>query len=240
MTDLPPSTRSEVVRQLTEQVRQIERGGQRPPAEGVSSGCLQLDRLLPQGVFPRGALVEWLGEGPASGASTLALLLARQACLGPGAVVVFDRRGDFYPPAAACLGIDLERLLLVRPANERDERWAMDQALRSLGVAAVVAWPERLDARVFRRWQLAAEAGKALGLLVRPARARRDPSWAEARLLVEPRPGSGRRRLQVEVLHARGSQAGKSVELEIDDETGALHLATELAAPTTARRPSRA
>ena len=33
----------------------------------------------------------------------------------------------FYPPAAAALGIDLERLILLRPANEADHDWAVHQ-----------------------------------------------------------------------------------------------------------------
>jgi hypothetical protein len=40
--------------------------------------------------------------------------------------------------------------------------------------------------REFRRLQLAAETGGTLGLLVRPAQARDEPSWADLRLLVEP------------------------------------------------------
>jgi hypothetical protein len=45
-----------------------------------------------------------------------------------------------------------------------------------------------LDARVFRRLQLAAESGGTIGLLVRPAHIRRRPTWAQVQWLIAPQP----------------------------------------------------
>ena len=98
-----------------------------------------------------------------------------------------DRRRDFCPPAAVRFGIKPEQFVVVRAESAADNDWAMDQVLRSPAVAAVLAWPEKIDGRTFRRWQLAVEQGGGLGLLLRPAAARADPSWADVRLLVEPR-----------------------------------------------------
>ena len=129
-----------------------------------------------------------------------ALLLYRSAALPPrrsvcslparrvakgGVLVVIDRRQTFYPPAAAAWGIDLDRLIVVHPQNARDELWAAVQALRSPAVAAMWATIDRLDSRAFRRLQLAAQAGRTLGVLVRPASARGQPSWADVTLEVE-------------------------------------------------------
>jgi hypothetical protein len=97
---------------------------------------------------------------------------------------VIDRRQTFYPPAAAAWGIDLARLLVIHPRTARDELWAAVESLRSPAVAAVWAEIERLDNRAFRRLQLAAHAGRTLGLLLRPASVRGQPSWADVRLEV--------------------------------------------------------
>jgi protein ImuA len=202
----------------------------------LSSGIPALDRLLPGGGLRRGTLIEWLAAGEGCGATTLALGLARAACREGGALVVVDRRGDFYPPAAAGLGIELDRLVLIRPVRAADDAWALDQALRCLGVRAVLAWPERLANRTFRRLQLAAAAGGGVGLLVRPLGALAEPSWAEARLLVHPLASQAGRRLRVEVVRCRGGAGGGTVELEIDDETGVVHLAAELAGAAAVRR----
>jgi hypothetical protein len=142
----------------------------------------------------------------------------------------------FYPPAAALVGLDWERVIVVRVSNARDETWALDQALRSKGVRAVLCWASRLTSKDMRRLQLAAESSGVLGLLVRPLEARREPCWAEARLLVTPRPGLAGRRLRVEMLRGRGMVSGRAVELEIDDETGLMHLAPQLVATAPGKR----
>ena len=218
-------------REIARLERSRFRGGDRP----ISSGCVPLDRLLPEGGFRRAALAEWLSAGEGSGATTLALAAARQACRDGGALVVLDRRREFYPPAAVRLGIEPEELIVVQAGSQADEHWALDQTLRCRGVAAVLAWPERLDGRTFRRLQLAAEEGGGLGLLIRPLVARGEPSWADVRLLVEPLPAepllSRKRRLRIHLLRCRGGAAGRSIDLEIDDETCSVHLAARLAPP---------
>jgi hypothetical protein len=286
MAEESPTTR-ELVRSLKEQLRDWERD-HRGPAEIVSSGSPALDRLLPDGGFCRGTLIEWLAANSeeekkvsgtefrnrgksrqrnshsvpdtffcGAGAATLTLAIACRACHEAGALVIVDRPRMFYPLAAAGLAIDWKWFVLVRPRNDRDEAWALDQVLRSPGVGSVLCWPQKLPERRFRQMQLAAEAGGTLCLLVRPEEARDEPSWAEMRLLVAcQRIGVGalaasfttrlRRRLRVEMIRLRGGAAGGSVELELDEQTGTLHepsavdLAPRLAAPTANRRSTGA
>src|SRR5690606_27176298 len=157
---------------------------------------------LPGGGFRRGSLVEWLGDGPGSGVSHFPLITLRELQQQGGTVVVVDRHHRFYPPAAVAAGIDLAQVLVVRPETEADELWAIDQALRGREVAAVLAWPDRLDSFAFRRRQLAAEEHGTLGLLVRPAGVLRQPTWADVRLLVSPRRSTSTWRWNVQLLRA--------------------------------------
>jgi hypothetical protein len=237
------SSRRRFVEALRREIAKWE-GARRLDQEApVSSGAAAIDRLLPAGGFHRGTLVEWLAAGDGSGVESLALVAAREACRDGGALVVLDRAGDFYPPAAVRLGIEPQGLIVVRVANEADHAWATDQVLRCPAVAAVVAWPERLEAKTFRRLQLAAEQGGSLGLLIRPERVRHEPSWADVRLLIEPLPTSspvGDRRLKVQLLRSRGGASGGSVEVEIGDETRTVHLAPQLAAAADHRRAAGA
>ncbi len=232
-----------LVRALRGRIDKIE-GGRRP-REGavVPSGCRVLDRVLPERGFRRGTLVEWLSAGQASGAETLALVTAREACGKSGVLVVFDRARQFYPPAAVRLGIDPGDLIVVQAANRADSTWAIDQTLRCPGVGVVLAWPDGLEGHDFRRFQLAVEEGGGLGLLVRPQSVGHEPSWAEVRLLVEPLPGpaSGRaRRVRIRVLRCRGGTEGKTVEVEINDETHTLHSVPRLAGDAVGRRAAGA
>jgi len=233
-----------LIEALREQIARLE--GPRPPwgdEPAVSSGWGPLDRLLPERGFRWGTLVEWLAPGEGAGAETLALGTARVACREGGALVVLDSAREFYPPAAARLGIDLDGLIVVRASSQADAIWALDQSLRCPAVAAVLARPRALEARTFRRLQLAAEQGGGLGLLLRPESARHEPSWAEVRLLVEPLPVAGvggPRRLRIELLRSRGGTSGGSVELEVDHETPALYPPARLAHPANRRRAARA
>jgi protein ImuA len=166
-----------VIAQLREEIRRLEhRPGRR---EGVvACGLAAVDALLPGG-FPRGALSELAG-GPASGKTAVALALL--AALGPEALFAWvDGRGELYPPAAAARGVDLARLLVVRPspaasggapgpeAPWRSALWACEALLASGAFAAVamdVPAPRAFagaDA-AGRRLQAAAERGGAIGL----------------------------------------------------------------------------
>jgi len=214
---------------LRRRIARLETGAKRPGGDPpVHSGCEALDRLLPERGFCRGTLVEWLSAGEGAGACTLALLAAKHACGDGGTLAVFDHRREFCPPAAVRLGIEPEQLLVIHADTAADNHWAIDQALRSQAVAAALAWPGRLDDRTFRRWQLAAEEGGCLGLLLRPETARGEPSWADVRLLVEPLPAtamlrSRERRLRIVLLRCRGGNAGRGVDVELDDETYRVH-----------------
>lgn len=198
-------------------------GGQHPVR---SSGCEALDRLLPDAGFRGGTLVEWLGDGPASGVSMFPLMAARELQQtrsherpgDPATLVVVDRQHRFYPPAAAAWGIDLAQTIIVRPATDQDELWAIDQAIRCPHIAAVLAWPDRIDTYALRRLQLAAEESGVLGLLVRPMSAAREPTWADLRLAVSSRPSTKDWRWNVRLLRARGRFGEGEVILELDEE----------------------
>lgn len=211
------SSTIDTLRALNEQIQRFERARRGNVAtDRISSGYLELDRWLPDRGLSRGILVEWLASQRGSGAVTLALTTARQACAHDRSLIVVDRTNSFYPPAALGLGIDNARLVLVRPDNDEDEAWAVDQSLRCEGVGAVLCWPQRLDDHTFRRWQLAAESSGAIGLLIRSEQARREPTWADVRLLVTPRPSASAWRVGLTALRCRGASALPDIELELD------------------------
>jgi len=112
----PPTEHHLVIARLREEIRRIERSPAR--REGwIASGLAEVDAVLPGGGFPKGALSELTG-GPASGKTAVALALF--AALGPEELAAYvDGRGELYPPAAAALGVDLARLLVVRPPSAR-------------------------------------------------------------------------------------------------------------------------
>ncbi len=187
------ATQHDLLARLRGEIRRIERRPARR-AGALPCGVPAVDGLLPGG-FPCGALSELRG-GPASGKTAVALALV--ARLRRGALAAFvDGRGELYPPAAAAMGVDLSRLLIVRPpAGEEGDRlalWAAEALLGSGAFAAVA-----IDAGLSRPWRgleaslrrllTAAEQGGAAGLwLSDPGAAVRPPAVVRLDLAVEGR-----------------------------------------------------
>jgi protein ImuA len=205
------SSKTDLLRDLRDQTERIAAAQRRACKTGpISTGLEPLDRLFPHGGLEGGTLVEWLADGAGSGAVTLTLRVAARALEQGGACVVIDPRQEFYPPAAAELGVPLERMILVRPSGPRLTLWAWEQALRFRGVAVTLGELGSLSDRPFRRLQLAAESGGGVGFLVRPMACRAEPSWASVRLGVTALPSAAlSRRWRVEAL-----ANGATIELD--------------------------
>src|SRR5512137_2484370 len=124
----------EVLEELRHQIRRLERRPAR--REGVlACGRPEVEALLAGGGFARGALSALCG-GPASGKTGVALSALREA-QGEGGLAAFvDGRGELYPPAALALGVNLARLLIVRP--ERGRRAGGEAPLPGLWAAEVL------------------------------------------------------------------------------------------------------
>ena len=167
---------------LRDEIKRIERRPARRQGQ-LACGLEAIDALLPGG-FPCGALSELRG-GPSSGKTAVAL--STMARLPRGALAAFiDVGGELYPPAAAALGVDLGRLLIVRPpggeAGFRLALWAAEALLGSGALAAVaIDMPRGRAFRgadvALRRLTTAAEQGGAVGLwLSSPGAALRPPA----------------------------------------------------------------
>lgn len=242
----PTSDSASLMQRLSSEVRGLETAGRQATGKPtISCGCEALDGCLPDHGYVPGSVIEYLRAMPGCGASTLAFTAAATAMKSTeGFVVIVDTQHNIYPPALASWGIDLEKVILVRPQSDVDALWAVDQALRTPAVAAVVADVERIDDRAARRMQLAAEQGGGLALLMRPASARRGPSWADIQWMVRGLPSQDTnktspvdyetsysvrnsstnqdRRLQVQLIRVRGGKAGATVRLRVSARDGTL------------------
>lgn len=163
--------------------------------QGLATGYPRLDEHLPGGGWPRHALTEILLEH--YGCGELKLLMPALARLSQerqdgteaGWLAWVAPPFHPYPPALLQWGIDLTRVLIVRPRTGREALWAAEQALTSGNCAAVLLWPQVLDSAAGRRLQLAAGQGRCWAVAFRPVRARDEHSAAALRL--EIMPGTG-------------------------------------------------
>jgi len=231
----------------------LPHGGWRPGtlvewlAEGAGSGAGVLALLSASPFLQRGFSSQGEPGALATGATHSEPRVSPVAN-APGspneraAFVVVDETRTVYPPVFAGLGIPLEDTIIIRPQKALDKCWALEQSLRCPGVALTFAAEGRgqkpFSSASLRRLQLAAETGGGLGILLRPALVREQPSWAHLRLLVRAAPSassqSSRRYLQVELLHARGGKSDGIIDLELNDETGHVRVVSPLADPALA------
>jgi hypothetical protein len=200
------------VEQLLRQRSDLWRGNRLSPAarRGIPSGFAELDARLPGGGWPPAGLSEILGHGP-EGLGVLLPALARLSESG-GWLLLLAPPYLPYAPALVGRGVELGRLLLVRPRDGVGVLWAAEQGLRSGACAAVLAWTDPPDSTPLRRLQLAAEAGHTPGFLFRPAAGARRPSPAPLRLQVRP----GRDGVEVEVLKRPGGWVAGTIRLTTD------------------------
>ena len=172
---------------------------------GLASGYPELDRCLPGGGWPPEALTEILiGQ---YGIGELRLLMPALARLSaehtePRWIAWVDPPFQPYAPALQECGIDLSRVLIVRPKDDSELLWSAEQALSSGTCAAVLLWPDSLDDQASRRLQLAAEKGHSWAIAFRPLSARQQPSAAALRLELQ----STEQGTRVHILKSRGGR----------------------------------
>jgi cell division inhibitor SulA/protein ImuA len=169
--------------------------------EGLPTGFTALDACLPGQGWPRQGLIEILS--PQIGCGELSLLLPLLSALTNRKesrwCAWITPPHEPYAPALTTHGVAIDRILVVRAG---EALWSFEQALRLGACDIALAWPSKITARHTRRLQLAAERGRAIGVLFRGVNAMRKASLAMLRLLVEPS-SSG---IRVRVLKGRGGR----------------------------------
>jgi len=216
--------RAERLQAARAKIAAIEAGG-RADSGSLPFGDPAIDACLPGGGLPLGRWHEIGGAGlevetaaaPTAFTALLAAPLARR-----GEVVWVLRRDDLWAPGLAGLGFPPERLIQVCARDEAQALAVMEDALATVGVAAVVGEVEACDLIAGRRLQLACEKRGATGLLIRRrpygGLARREAAgsaaatrWRIASAPSEPAAGEfglGSPRFRVELERCRGGRTG--------------------------------
>ncbi|RFZ84284.1 Error-prone repair protein ImuA [Mucilaginibacter terrenus] len=191
-----------------------------PPSAGKKQqlGLGPLEEAFPNGVFPTGTIHEMLCATSEQAAATTGLLSGMLGSLmqqtGTCLWISTDRK--LFPPAMSTFGVAPERLIFIDAKSERDVLWAMEEALKCEGLAAVVAEVREISFALSRRLQLAVESSKVTGFLLRTDLRKLNTTTCVARWQVTPLPsvlddglpGVGHPRWNVELLRVRNGHPG--------------------------------
>jgi protein ImuA len=231
MSALPSTAKSDLAA-LKESLRSME--GRRART-ALPFGVAAIDRHLPDGGLLRGAVHEVTGaaDGAVDGAAA-ALFCAGIAARSQGHVLWCLSERDLFAPALAQAGLTPDRVVFAEAGHETALLATFEEALRHGSLSAVIAETGRLSMLASRRLQLAAEAGGALGLLIRRWKRAAlssefdQPTAAQTRWRVHALPSSplpvegiGRARWQLDLLRIKGGHPAR-FEVEACDGQGYL------------------
>ncbi len=201
------------------------RQGFNPPVAGAVSvvGLGPVEAAFPNGVFPVGAIHEFITSGSAQAAACagfMAGLISGLAKKG-GACLWVSVSGKLFPPSLTAFDIEPDRVIFIDVEREKDVLWAMEEALKCEGLAAVIAEVRGISFAQSRRLQLAVESSKVTGFLLRNDQRRVGTTTCVARWQITPLPskpegelpGVGFPRWRVDLLRVRNGTPG-SWELE--------------------------
>jgi len=222
----------------------------------LPSGFAPLDAELPGGGWPLRVLTELLLPRPGVGEVRLLAPALVRVLRNGRSLMLFEPPAQVSAEALAQLGLAPAQCIVVRgrdgvrsPAlrqrlGSADLCWALEQALRSGQVGAVLAWlgpAARSD--VLRRLQLAAQAHEGPAFLLREVQVRQHPSPAPLRLVLGC---SGPDELSVQIIKRRGPAQAQPLRLALAPVLSARALArahagqSEPGQGSQAVRPGRA
>jgi protein ImuA len=213
-----PGDKKEIISRLQKDILQWE--GFVPPGAGAAKGVGlgPVEAAFPNGVFPTGVIHEMLCPTREQQAATSGLLGGLLTVLmrngGPCLWISKDRR--LFPPAMDGFNVEPDKVIFIDAGNEKEVLWAMEEALKCEGLAAVVAELREISFAQSRRLQLAVESSRVTGFLLRNDLRKLNTTTCVARWQVRPlpsvledgMPGVGYPRWQVDLLRVRNGSPG--------------------------------
>lgn len=180
----------DIVQELRQRILSMQ-GVFKPGNERRSMGLGSIEAAFPEGVFPLGAVHEFVSLEPEAAAATSGFLacLLNKMMKQKGFCLWVSSRRIVFPPALKLLGIDPETIIFIDLQNDKDVLWAVEEALRCEALVAVVGEVRELKFAQSRRLQLAIEQSKVTGFIHRVYPASENTTACVARWKIRPLPG---------------------------------------------------
>jgi len=187
-------------------------------ARALPTGFALLDRELPGGGWPAGALTEIMAVREGVGELRLVLPALAALTAAGGRIAWLAPPHLPYAPALVAAGVRIEHVVVVRAPGRRDALWAAEQVLRAGSCRALLAWLPAARYTELRRLAVAAEASSGFTILFRPPEAACESSPCCLRLALEASDG----RLIARILKRRGAPLATPLCIPIGTPVRAL------------------
>ena len=213
-----PETKKVIINQLQKSILLMQ--GFTPPVSGSadSVGLGPIEAAFPNSVFPTGAIHEFLSTEPEQSAANGGFIsgILNNLMQKGGACLWISMHRTVFPPSLKIFGVEPDQLIFIDLKRERDVLWAMEEALKCKGLAAVIGELGEINFTQTRRLQLAAEQSRVTGFVLRSDAKKLTATACVARWnishlpseLEDGMPGVGFPRWNVELLKVRNGNPG--------------------------------
>jgi protein ImuA len=197
------------------------------PLQGLKTAAnnSHLDTLLgpikyafPNASFPSGAVHEFLSATAENTTATNGFVSSIVSSLMKkgGAAIWIGASRTIFPPALKSFGIAPDKIIFIELKKEKEMLWAMEEALKCEGLAAVIAEIKELSFTDSRRLQLAVEQSQVTGFVLRNNPRSVNTTACITRWTITPvasdlaneMPGVGFPRWNVDLLKVRNGKPG--------------------------------
>lgn len=212
--------KKEIIESLREQILLMEglKNG-RIEMERTDLGLQEIAHAFPRGVFPTGAVHEFISPTAACAAAAngfISGLLSGLVQKGMFCLWVSTKR-SLYPLALEGYGVPPHQIIFVDVKRDKEVLWVMEQGLKCDALAAVVAELSEVSFAESQRLQLAVEKSRVTGFLHRRRPGRQRALACVARWQIRPTasyvteemPGVGHPRWEVTLEKIRNGKPGR-------------------------------
>jgi len=233
------TAKADIITQLQRDILSLQ-GFKTVPNNVVQDvGLGAIKNAFPNASFPLGAIHEFIAVGVEDATATCGFVSGIVAALmrNSGALIWISASRNIFPPALQSFGIAPDKIIFIDLQKEKEILWAMEEALKCKGLAAVVGEMQELNFTASRRLQLAVEQSKVTGFILRRNSRSINTTACVTRWqitsvpseLAAGMPGVGFPRWKVELLKVRNGIPGK---WEMEFSGGRFrHISTTVAIP---------
>ena len=212
------ATKREIFEKLQQDILMWQGVRAQSAAAAERLGLGELENAFPNGVFPRGAIHEFITTSPEQIAASDGFIGGLLAILmengGPCVWISTSRR--LFPISLRAFNVQPDRIIFMDAKSEKDLLWITEEALKCEGLVAVVSELPTLGVVESRRLQLAVEQSGVTGFIFRKDPSKMASNVASVRWHISPAPsgnedglpGLGFPRWQVELLKVRSGSTG--------------------------------
>ena len=163
------TSKADIIAQLQKEILPLQGFKTLSKNGGNDVGLGPIKNAFPNADFPLGAVHEFLSTSAEDATATTGFVSGILSSLMKkgGASIWIGASRTIFPPALKSFGIAPDKIIFIELKKEKEMLWAMEEALKCDGLAAVIGEIKELSFTDSRRLQLAVEQSHVTGFVLR-------------------------------------------------------------------------